>query len=284
MRANNNDHGLEFMLDLISKHPSILHANEISEICKPLEKLNISYFAHVKISNDKKFSAISSHPIFTEHYLKNKFYTADIHMVDEKRFGNFFVWDGIEFSGESARMCREAGEIGIHHPFTIIDRTEEGIEYFHFASNSTNRQVNQAYIANFDLLKMFIAYFKENVNQSKALSKAYAFKIDVGAVPNTSFEDETIIYDRSEFLQNIHPVRKDNRILIDNVKLSVRQSEIMRHVVRGKTMKEISKIMNLSPRTVGHYFETIKNKLNVGSRSELISKTIELDRLEIFHS
>lgn len=269
------------MLDLITKHPSILYANEIDELCKPLQKLNICYFAHVKISHDKKFSAISSHPVFTQHYLINKFYTADIHMVDENRFGEFFVWDGIEFSGESARMCREAGEIGLHNPFTIIERTHEGIEYFHFASNTINRQVNQAYLANLDLLKVFIAYFKENVNQSRALSKAYAFKIDVNSVPPTSFEDDSIIYDRSEFIQCIQPAKIDNRIFINNVKLSTRQSEILRHVVRGKTMKEISKIINLSPRTIGHYFQTIKDKMNVSSRSELVTKMIQDFNIEL---
>lgn len=270
------------MLDLLSKHPSILHAKDIADICSPLHKLNITYFAHVRISHDKKLSAISSNPVFAMHYLKNKFYLADIHMLADNRFGDFFVWDGIEFRGDAARMCQQAGEMGLYYPFTIIERNSQSIDYYHFASNTTNRQINQTYIANLDLLKLFISYFKTNVTQSKMLSKAYQFTFDVNAAPNTSFEDDAIIYERSDFIQCIQSAKKHDRLQIDNVLLSLRQSEILRQVVLGKTMKEISRVMNLSPRTVGHYFNTIKNKLNISRRSELVSKAMELDSVKFF--
>lgn len=270
------------MLDLISKHPSILHAKDISDLCLPLLKLNIAYFAHVRITHDKKFSAISNNPMFAMQYLKNKFYMADVHMLDETKFGEFFVWDGIQFKGEAARLCNLADEMGLFYPFTIIEKNSQGIDYYHFASNTTNKQINQTYIANLDLLKLFISYFKENVSQSKALSKAYQFTFDVNSAPKTSFEDDSIIYDRSDFIQSIHSGKKQSRLQIDSVLLSMRQSEILRQVVRGKTMKEISRVMNLSPRTVGHYFDTIKNKLNVSSRSELISKVVEINPMKFF--
>lgn len=263
------------MLSKILKHPSILHAQEITAICAPLQKLNISYFSHVKINHDKKFSAISSHPQFVEHYLKNKFYKADIHMVDEKRFGNIFIWDGIQFSGESARMCREAGEFGIHNPFTIIDRNKNEINYYHFASKTHNKQINQIYLANLDLLKLFIARFHEMINQSKSLAKAYDLTFDTIATPKTSFEDNSISYDRSGFIQCLTADKNAPRLQIEDVLLSKRQSEILRLVLCGKTMKEISRILNLSERTIGHYFETVKLKLNVSSRSELFSKTMK---------
>jgi DNA-binding CsgD family transcriptional regulator len=261
------------------KHPSLLHADQIAEICAPLKKLNISYFSHVRISHDKKMSAISSNPDFTEHYLKNQYFTTDIHMVDENKFGNFFVWDGIEFSGRSGQMCREAGEFGIHNPFTIIDRNNNGIDYYHFANNSTNKQINQMYLANIDLLHLFISYFKDNIKKSKPLSKAHDFKFNVNSDIKIAFEDSLITYDRSDFLNSINH-KKFPKIEIENQTLSKRQSEILRLVVRGMTMKEIGKILNLSPRTVGHYFETIKMKLNISTRSELISKTVDIIQLK----
>lgn len=54
--------------------------------------------------------------------------------------------------------------------------------------------------------------------------------------------------------------------------LSFRQSQCLLYVVKGMTMKEIGHILNLSPRTVEHYIESIKIKLSCKKRSELIEK------------
>lgn len=268
------------MSNHLLKHPSLLYAQEISDICNPLQKLNITHFSHVRIDNKKKFSAIGTNPRFTEHYLKNKYYTADIHMVDENKFGSFFVWDGIEFTGESGKMCQEAGNFGIHNPFTIIDRNNDGIDYYHFANDSINKQINQIYLANLDLLHLFITHFKENINKSKVLKKAYDLTFDLNPRQTINFEDDSIHCERSQFLQSIEV--KYPRLVIENIRLSKQQSEVLRLVMLGKTVKEISQLMNLSERTVGHYFETVKTKLNVSSRSELISKIIDSKSLKIF--
>lgn len=259
------------MSHTLHKHPSLLHAQEIAEICSPLRKLNITYFGHVKIDAGKKFAALGNNPLFTEHYLKNKYYMTDIHMVDEKKFGKFFVWDGIQFTGQSAQMCHEAAEyFDIHNPFTIIQRNSNGsIDYYHFANNSSRKQINQAYLANLDLLNLFILYYKEQIRQSKALMKAYDFTIDVKHAPTVEFEDSSLTYDRSQFMQQID---NNMRLEIGGVMLSKRQSQLLQFFMAGKTIKEIAKILNLSPRTVGHYFETVKHKLDVTTRSELFTK------------
>lgn len=261
---------------MIKNHPSIIHAQEISSICSPLSKLNISYFAHARINNEKKFSALSCNPEFTEHYLNKQYYTADIHMVDEKKFGDFFVWDGIEFSGKSAQMCQEAGEFGIHNPFTIIQRNKESLDYYHFANDSHNKQINQIYLANFDLLKLFISHFNESISHSRFLKNAHELTIDIDSIPQKTFEDSSIFYDREEFLKVLGIDKKDHVVKVGDISLSKRQAEILKLVHKGKTFKEIARILNLSPRTVGHYFETIKMKFNVYTRSELIGKTMIL--------
>jgi len=63
----------------------------------------------------------------------------------------------------------------------------------------------------------------------------------------------------------------DNSV-IDGVFLSTRERECVSLLVKGKTAKEIGKIMKLSHRTVEHYLATVKTKLNVSSKSELIDK------------
>jgi len=63
----------------------------------------------------------------------------------------------------------------------------------------------------------------------------------------------------------------------DNVAFSLltkRQQQILYHTLFGKSAKDIAKILGLSHRTIQHHLETIKTKLNVNSKSELIEKTM----------
>ena len=59
-------------------------------------------------------------------------------------------------------------------------------------------------------------------------------------------------------------------------KFSTRETECLIHLLKGKTMREISEILDISLKTVGTYIERLKAKLNCTTRSALISKAIEL--------
>lgn len=56
---------------------------------------------------------------------------------------------------------------------------------------------------------------------------------------------------------------------------SRREMDVIRLIMRGKTMREIAVQLGLSPRTVESYFVTIKIKANVANKSELIGKYYE---------
>lgn len=58
--------------------------------------------------------------------------------------------------------------------------------------------------------------------------------------------------------------------------LTKRQLDCLYYLTKGMTIKEIAKSLSLSPRTVEHYLETIKDKLNCHSRSELFAKALTI--------
>jgi DNA-binding CsgD family transcriptional regulator len=64
--------------------------------------------------------------------------------------------------------------------------------------------------------------------------------------------------------------------------LSERQTECLFFLLRGKTAKEIAKILNISPRTTECHLEEIKYKLNCATKSELIEKAIASGYINIF--
>lgn len=62
------------------------------------------------------------------------------------------------------------------------------------------------------------------------------------------------------------PVRPD-----DLPSLTVREREIVRHVRRGATNREVAARLFLSPRTVDHHLRNVFRKLGINSRSELLA-------------
>lgn len=68
------------------------------------------------------------------------------------------------------------------------------------------------------------------------------------------------------------------KYLVDTIaanKLTTRQKECLYYLVKGMSAKEIAYALKLSPRTVEHYLETVKAKLNCHSRSQLIAKVLD---------
>lgn len=57
--------------------------------------------------------------------------------------------------------------------------------------------------------------------------------------------------------------------------LSQRESECLQYLIQGKTTKSISKIMELSPRTIENYINNLKRKVGVNYKSELIEKALD---------
>lgn len=65
-------------------------------------------------------------------------------------------------------------------------------------------------------------------------------------------------------------------MLLNHPTLSKREIECLRLLSQGKTVKLCAEELRLSPRTVEHYLENIKMKLNVKTRTQLIEKALEI--------
>jgi len=60
--------------------------------------------------------------------------------------------------------------------------------------------------------------------------------------------------------------------ILTNDLFTMRENEVLKYLVRGKTAKEIAIILKISYRTVQHHIEHMRTKSNSNSKSELIDK------------
>jgi DNA-binding CsgD family transcriptional regulator len=262
------------------------HAQEVADICRPLHLLGIDYFSHVKITNKKNFSALSLNPAFGEHYLNKKYYSADIHLANSKQLGKFVLWDSIEVLAETKQLNEDSAAFGVNHIFTIFDHTSSENNFYHFASNLKGKSINQEYLCHQDLLHQFIRYFHEAVSKSTALSNAYQFKLAIDEqapgfkMQNSS--DPPNIRLKQQFLEAIdsNSSRTSFHDAYHHISASLhttltrREMECLALTMLGKTAKFIAKELCLSHRTVENYLESIKDKLQVRTKPELIGKLI----------
>lgn len=64
------------------------------------------------------------------------------------------------------------------------------------------------------------------------------------------------------------------------IRLSIREEQVLRLLLRGNTNKEIAQVLSISDKTVKHYMTVLMQKLNVRNRIEVVlaAQELEIDR------
>src|SRR5204862_596476 len=126
----------------IENHPAVNNAVHLRTMSRPLNKIGITYFSHVRQYGDGRFAGLASSPEFTAHYLENQYYNVDLHTVNNK-YGDIVIWDHLERVGLSKKMHDEASAFGVKHTFSIIEKNPTYTDVFHFAADVNDVYINQ---------------------------------------------------------------------------------------------------------------------------------------------
>jgi DNA-binding CsgD family transcriptional regulator len=113
----------------------------------------------------------------------------------------------------------------------------------------------------------------EEVLQRKIRNR-FLFTNFVNGSRNDEIKDDGIVYTRqpkkSYFLGKEFP----------GLHLSYREAECILHLLRGRSLKGIGKLLNLSPRTVEYYLKNVKKKLECRTKFELIDRILRSEFLK----
>lgn len=95
----------------------------------------------------------------------------------------------------------------------------------------------------------------------------FAYLTETDCAPSNPLEfSETV----NVFFGNDETSASNQLIFHANSPYSPRETDLIKLILRGKTMQEAAHVMNISSRTAEHYFSNIKHKANVKTRSALI--------------
>lgn len=253
-------------MDKNNQHPAIIYTQELQDICLPLQKLNISYFCHANITYTGRFTALCNHGRFSQHYIEKKYYEIDIHTSKALKEVEYVIWDSIELKGLALQMNQDAVLHGARHPFTLIQKNDDSVDYYHFATHRSEETINQVYLHNRDLLKLFILYFKEKIAALFHLQKAYQMPFIISDDTSSFSAASQIPYHeknmRKAFLDALYSHKHP---------LSNREFSCLQLIAKNFTAKQIARELNISHRTVELHIQKILEKLGFSSKAELIS-------------
>jgi DNA-binding CsgD family transcriptional regulator len=252
-------------IQLPQNHITLTSATDIKEICRPLEKLGITYFSFFRSFADGSHIRLSNNTGWTEHYYKREFYNVITKQVPDTE-GNI-LWSAID----RYPLFHEASEyFDVDNGTVLVVMIDDVIERYFFGSTKENSQVNYIYLHKIDLLKRFILHFKECA--SHLINEAEKTKIILPKLilnrQDEEFYSDSLI---QEFLNDIKIKKVCVRTQGQDFYITPNNAKILSLMKCGYTSKEISSEVGLKQKTVEIYRDNLKDKLLQFTQGNLLT-------------
>lgn len=251
----------------------------LSSICEPLfNNFGLTVFSYSHFLNDGTYLDICTNTQWQKHYIEQfgsstfvKHFAKQVYDKDTQ----YILWDNRTDIPREEIFCRfitDSCNFNIWNGFSIYKKYENSLEACHFATNKENYEIANFYINSIDLLHHFILYFKEKAE--KIIDTSNPNKL-IFLEDRSPLNDSSKIKESERKFQDFIHQTVVKRFSLDtthgSIVISKREAECMHHLSTNKTVKEIARSMELSPRTVESYLDNIKRKSKCYNKSELVN-------------
>ncbi len=148
------------------------------------------------------------------------------------------------------------------------------IEGFYFASTRKNPSITEQYLGNLKFFERFSLYFKEKLPDIISLEEMKNEARGITVSPLIFQQQSSLVSKEGKALKDFVSHTPIHKFFLtvegEEISLSSQEFKCLALLSRGQTAKQIAKTLHISPRTVESYLGTVKNKLKVGSRAQLI--------------
>lgn len=244
----------------------------LTKICEPIFKIGIKHFAYDILFENGSYFNISTHQ---DYIIK--------HCTSIKSSGSLLLklYPTILKNSHLILPQLDRGEdevidlwdqMNIRQHFSIYkNRNTECLYAYSFFTDEYNPLFYDICLNNFQMIEEFCDYF--DVKASHLTGCNYKDKLayfDNKIKIYTQHHENACIQKTEPFLQGSFTEKIVLKTREKDVILSKREMECLKFLSLGKTMKEIGKLLGLSPRSVEFYLQNIKIKSGL-NRGELIA-------------
>jgi DNA-binding CsgD family transcriptional regulator len=240
-------------VELPNNHLTFQILPDLKEICRPFfHRTGINHFHYIHYNlNDEKIAVITTAPEGNQYVFKNQ-YIATGRELDT----GLHYLPSFKAGAERAEMGKR---FNVDNVLEFVENHGNGIvEMFGFGTHCEAPEMVNYYFNNLEKLHRFN---REFCAQADGLIKqVFANPIDVPG-------HNKIIVDNEK---SPRPNGKSFILGQREVRLSVRECQVLKGLLDGLSAKEIALKVNLSNRTVEFYLNNVKNKMGVSKNVELM--------------
>jgi DNA-binding CsgD family transcriptional regulator len=251
----------EDLNQLVRKY-TINHERTIKRICAPLQDLNISDLGYVIIKTDGSFCNLSTFPAFLEYFYAEEMYTTQPYFSHPDLFQSGYTLVQVTSNPSFQKACESRYDL--NHCLCKIQKHRDYMEMF-FIHPPTNCSKNcLKYLKNIYLLDKFASYFRQEAKTliTNALHEGY----------NISKTRGRAFHEAAPGLKLLNNDCKTQQFLKKISPLTAREHQCLDLYKQGRSAQATAAILDLSQRTVEHYFDNIKAKLGCQSKMELLER------------
>lgn len=255
-----------------SAHIAFLKQKEVAAICQILfQESPVTFFSYQRHYADGFYTCLASQSELVDYLLTDNVYQYDWYFSSSYNAirSGYLIWDIArnfhhhQEQNEISKVIHK--EFGLAHGIDLLEKTENYIDCFTFASNHIN-----IYQCTMNYLKQFIFYFKQEarglINQSW---KERFFLITLPPSLNLPILDtENTIEPRSSYSFQLKRYYLNNGST--EVYLTNKEYACLRELSQGLTTKETARILKVSSRTIEQHTATLKEKLGCSHITEAI--------------
>ncbi len=256
--------------------PLLDRSPEVSALCKPLEReLGLNYFNYVKLVSGEKRTLLTNRPDYIGNFYNDAQYKDEnVVNIEQLKFQSCFTWDQFR---EEPTFHKARVNYQIANGLTLIKCRPAFTELYYFGTKRDDPNASAHYLNKLDMLEHFIAYFKDRGSDLIDFADDHYVALDGS---NNVIENMT----QPENILNLLALDEDYRLAYDSRDdsklLSIKEGQCAAYLMLQLTADEIAKQMRLSVRTVDHYIEHIKTKVQCQRKEDLVSKLFICDVLD----
>lgn len=248
---------------------SVRVQKKLATFCEPLRThFNVSGFYFHRVTDDGHLFVAGSNKRWNEGfiteklYLKNPYYRSSCNFESRPYFHDYVE------TPDHHNCLAVAKKYGVF-PFVQFMQKNNGIvDTYGFNLAEPNPKYKARLLRDLSLLERFISAFKEQFISD--IRKVENYRVNIAQAIGPKFYDVSdallLPANRRSFLKDIEsPLGK----------LSAQEWHVFQYWSKGLSAKEIATKMKLSKRTVEHYKDTIKYKLECSNRIEILDRYLE---------
>jgi DNA-binding CsgD family transcriptional regulator len=263
MESINND-----KIILSKDHLSLTTSNDVADISSVLKPYGIHFFGYSRHFDNGTFYAFVSNKELYLHHLQQG-YPLDPGIPEEMMSYKFHYIPIPDPRNKYSQVIHDnQNYFNIGHCIYFVERFNGYTDICYYASTPDNFGIINFYLNGADILENFKFYFKEKLQDLLNKAKYSCVFTPQHLRPFIGMWNRPKNTFNQAFLKQISV----NRYILDNqISITSKELQVLKLLAKGNTIKETSKIINISPRTVETYLNNLRNKLNLQGKQDIIN-------------